>query len=212
MAFSRLDNIDWIMCVTMLESEFYSYRNKLITITIILSVLLLLITSLILIIYVNKNISDTLSKLANDLYRLGNGYLTVSALDKFLDDKYKNNEFGIIVNGFNNTIYKLKNIVKNIINTSNNIELISRELTGSNNDLALITEAQSSSLEQISNSMVKMSLNIKNSSEKSIIGNNMMNDSKISIDKAGLIIDSTTKSMEDVYESSRKITNITKLI
>ncbi len=59
MAFSRLDNINWIMCVTMLDSEFYSDRNTLIIITIILSILLLLITSLIVILYVNKNMVDS---------------------------------------------------------------------------------------------------------------------------------------------------------
>ena len=83
MAFSRLDNIDWIMCVTMLNSEFYSDRNTLIIITIILSILLLLITSFIVILYVNRNISGALSRIASDLNRLGNGDLTVSAPAKF---------------------------------------------------------------------------------------------------------------------------------
>ncbi|OEJ16022.1 chemotaxis protein [Brachyspira hampsonii] len=212
MVFSRLENIDWIMCVTMLDSEFYSDRNTLIMITIILSILLLFITSFIVVLYVNKNISGVLSRIANDLNRLGNGDLTVSAPSKFLTNKYKNHEFGIIANGFNNTIEKLKNIVTNIIDSSNNIELTSKELESGNNDLALRTQSQSSSLEETASSMEQMSSNIKNSAEKSVIGNNMMNDSKRSVEEAGLIIDSTTKSMEMVFEASRKITNITKLI
>ena len=212
MAFSRLDNIDWIMCVTMLDSEFYSDRNTLIKITIILSILLLIITSFIVVRYVNVHISRVLTKLANDLNRLGNGDLTVSAPTKFLSSKYKNHEFGIIANGFNNTIKKLKHIVENIIDSSNNIELTSKELESGNNDLALRTQSQSSSLEETASSMEQMASNIKNSAEKSVIGNDMMNDSKKSVEEAGLIIDSTTKSMEAVYEASRKITNITKLI
>ena len=212
MAFSRLDNIDWIMCVTMLDSEFFADRNTLIKITIILSIILLIITSFIVISYVNVHISRVLSRIANDLNRLGNGDLTVSAPSKFLANKYKNHEFGIIANGFNNTIEKLKNIIENIIDSSNNIELTSKELASGNNDLALRTQSQSSSLEETASSMEQMASNIKNSAEKSIIGNNMMNDSKKSVEEAGLIIDSTTKSMEAVYEASRKITNITKLI
>ena len=212
MAFSRLDNIDWIMCVTMLDSEFFADRNTLIKITIIVSIILLIITSFIVISYVNVHISRVLSRIANDLNRLGNGDLTVSAPSKFLANKYKNHEFGIIANGFNNTIEKLKNIIENIIDSSNNIELTSKELASGNNDLALRTQSQSSSLEETASSMEQMASNIKNSAEKSIIGNNMMNDSKKSVEEAGLIIDSTTKSMEAVYEASRKITNITKLI
>ena len=212
MAFSRLDNIDWIMCVTMLDSEFFADRNTLIKITIILSIILLIITSFIVISYVNVHISRVLSRIANDLNRLGNGDLTVSAPSKFLANKYKNHEFGIIANGFNNTIEKLKNIIENIIDSSNNIELTSKELASGNNDLALRTQSQSSSLEETASSMEQMASNIKNSAEKSIIGNNMMNDSKKSVEEAGLIIDRTTKSMEAVYEASRKITNITKLI
>ena len=212
MVFSRLENIDWIMCVTMLDSEFYSDRNTLIMITIILSILLLLVTSIIVIMYVNLNISRVLSRIANDLNRLGNGDLTVSAQSKFLTNKYKNHEFGIIANGFNSTVEKLKIIVSNIIDSSNNIELTSKELESGNNDLALRTQSQSSSLEQTASSMEQMASTIKNSAEKSVIGNNMMNDSRRSVEEAGLIIDSTTRSMEDVYEASRKITNITKLI
>ena len=212
MVFSRLENIDWIMCVTMLDSEFYSDRHTLIMITIILSILLLLVTSIIVIMYVNLNISRVLSRIANDLNRLGNGDLTVSAQSKFLTNKYKNHEFGIIANGFNSTVEKLKIIVSNIIDSSNNIELTSKELESGNNDLALRTQSQSSSLEQTASSMEQMASTIKNSAEKSVIGNNMMNDSRRSVEEAGLIIDSTTRSMEDVYEASRKITNITKLI
>ena len=212
MAFSRLDNMDWILCVTMLDSEFYSDRNTLIMITIVLSVILLVITSLIVGMYVNKNISRVLSRIASDLKRLGNGDLTVSAPTKFLSSKYQNHEFGIIANGFNNTIEKLKHIVSNIMDSSNNIELTSKELASGNNDLALRTQSQSSSLEQTASSMEQMASTIKNSAEKSVIGNNMMNDSKKSVEEAGLIIESTTRSMEAVFEASRKITNITKLI
>ena len=196
----------------MLDSEFFANKNTLIKITIVLSLLLLIITSFIVIVYVNKNISRVLSRIASDLNRLGNGDLTVSAPTKFLTNKYQNHEFGIIANGFNNTIEKLKNIVSNIIDSSNNIELTSKELASGNNDLALRTQSQSSSLEQTASSMEQMASTIKNSAEKSVIGNNMMNDSKKSVEEAGLIIDSTTRSMEDVYEASRKITNITKLI
>ena len=212
MAFSRLDNMDWILCVTMLHSEFFANKNTLIKITIVLSVILLVITSLIVGMYVNKNISRVLSRIASDLNRLGNGDLTVSAPTKFLSSKYKNHEFGIIANGFNNTIEKLKHIVSNIMDSSNNIELTSKELASGNNDLALRTQSQSSSLEQTASSMEQMASTIKNSAEKSVIGNNMMNDSKKSVEEAGLIIESTTRSMEAVFEASRKITNITKLI
>ena len=212
MAFSRLDNMDWILCVTMLDSEFFANKNTLIKITIVLSVILLVITSLIVGMYVNRNISRVLSRIASDLNRLGNGDLTVSAPTKFLSSKYQNHEFGIIANGFNNTIEKLKHIVSNIMDSSNNIELTSKELASGNNDLALRTQSQSSSLEQTASSMEQMASTIKNSAEKSVIGNNMMNDSKKSVEEAGLIIESTTRSMEAVFEASRKITNITKLI
>ena len=212
MAFSRLDDINWVMCVTMLDSEFYYDRNILIMLSIISSVLLLIITSIMFVIYINLNISRVLSIFANDLYRLGSGDLTVSAPTKFLDNKYKNNEFVLISNGFNNTIIKLKHIISSIIYSSNNIQLTAKDIEEGNRDLVLRTQSQFSSLKHTASFMEKMASIIKNSSEKSLLGNNMMNDAIKSLDEAELIIDSTTKSMDLVYESSKKITNITKLI
>ena len=57
-----------------------------------------------------------------------------------------------------------------------------------------------------------MASTIKSSTEYSITGNNMMISSKSSIDEAGDIIIQTTKNIEEVYDASTKIKNITKII
>ena len=106
----------------------------------------------------------------------------------------------------------MKHIISSIIYSSNNIQLTAKDIEEGNRDLVLRTQSQFSSLKHTASFMEKMASIIKNSSEKSLLGNNMMNDAIKSLDEAELIIDSTTKSMDLVYESSKKITNITKLI
>ena len=60
--------------------------------------------------------------------------------------------------------------------------------------------------------MEEMASTIKSSTSHSVEGNNMMKESMDSIKNAGVIIEETTKSIEEVSEDSEKIKNITKVI
>nr|WP_304353932.1 methyl-accepting chemotaxis protein [Brachyspira innocens] len=67
-------------------------------------------------------------------------------------------------------------------------------------------------MEETASSMEQMASTIKSSADQSIEGNKMMIDSRTSIQNAGEIILDTTKNIEEVYDASTKIKDITKII
>ena len=88
----------------------------------------------------------------------------------------------------------------------------SEKLAAGNVELSKRTESQAASLQETAASMEQMASTIKSSTEYSLTGNDMMISSKSSIDEAGDIIIQTTSNIEEVYEASTKIRNITKII
>ena len=60
--------------------------------------------------------------------------------------------------------------------------------------------------------MEEMASTIKSSAQNSVDGNKVMIDSKNAVLEGGSVIANTTKMIEDVYESSAKIKDITKVI
>ena len=88
----------------------------------------------------------------------------------------------------------------------------SEKLATGNVELSKRTESQAASLQETAASMEQMASTIKSSTEYSLTGNDMMISSKSSIDEAGDIIIQTTSNIEEVYETSTKIRNITKII
>ena len=81
-----------------------------------------------------------------------------------------------------------------------------------NNDLAQRTESQASSLEETAASMNEMASAIKESAESVAQSTSMVSDAKESLNKAGAIVEDSVNKMNDVYEASTKIMDITKLI
>ena len=82
----------------------------------------------------------------------------------------------------------------------------------SSNELSVRTDSQSSSLEETAASIEEMVSNIKTSAEKSLLGKNMMSESMQYIENAANIIAQTASNIEEVYQSSEKIKDITKII
>ena len=86
------------------------------------------------------------------------------------------------------------------------------EVAQGNVDLSDRTESQASGLEETASSMEQIASTIKSSADHTVEGNNMMINSRNAIEEAGRIIEETTQSIEAVYESSSKISAITKII
>ena len=140
---------------------------------------------------------------------IAEGNLKVQIDEKLLKHK---TEFAMLLHSFKNMSDKLREIISQVLTSSDRISLAATEISNGNNDLSHRTEMQASSLEETASSMEEIASTIKSSADNSVHGNEMMQDSEKSVKEAGSIIEETTNNIELVYEASNKITEITKII
>ena len=107
---------------------------------------------------------------------------------------------------------KLAEVVSSVNDASREIMTAAQSMMESSNELSVRTDSQSSSLEETAASIEEMVSNIKTSAEKSLLGKNMMSESMQYIEDAANIIAQTASNIEDVYQASEKIKDITKII
>ena len=117
-----------------------------------------------------------------------------------------------MANSFFDMRDRLSEIIVKVRTSADEIRMNAKELSQGSMDLSRRTESQAASLEETASSMEEMASTIKSSTDQSVEGNKMMIDSRTSIQNAGEIILETTKNIEEVYDASAKIKDITKII
>ncbi len=127
-------------------------------------------------------------------------------------NKYGNDEFGELEKIFDIMSNKLAEVVGNVNDTSREILTAANNMMESSSELSMRTDSQSSSLEETAASIEQMVSNIKTSAQNSLLGKNMMSESIQYIESAANIISQTALNIEEVYHSSEKIKDITKII
>ena len=96
--------------------------------------------------------------------------------------------------------------------SSISVENAANEVLAGNNDLSNRTEMQASSLEETASTMAEMANNVKLAVADIDNGTEIVMQSKEYTEKASQIIEESVSKMDDVYEASSKIMDITKLI
>ncbi|MBW5381636.1 methyl-accepting chemotaxis protein, partial [Brachyspira hampsonii] len=206
-SYTKMKYVPWITSMTMTSEEIFAESRKAILSGIILGIITIISIAIFINIFI-RSITKPLSLVVHEAQKIERGDLTEFA-GKI---KPRKDEIGILAESFANMRHKLVETIKEVNDASICIMNASEKLAKGNVELSKRTEAQSASLQQTAASMEQMASNIKSSTEYSITGNNMMISSKTSIDEAGDIIIQTTKNIEEVYEASTKIRNITKII
>ncbi|MEI0698565.1 methyl-accepting chemotaxis protein [Brachyspira intermedia] len=202
-SYTKMKYVPWITSMTMTSEEIFAESRKAILSGIILGIITIVAIAIFI-----RSITKPLSLVVDEAQKIERGDLT-----EFTGKiKPRKDEIGILADSFANMRYKLVETIKEVNDASICIMNASEKLAKGNMELSRRTEAQSASLQQTAASMEQMASTIKSSTEYSITGNNMMISSKSSIDEAGDIIIQTTKNIEEVYDASTKIKNITKII
>ncbi|WP_295155278.1 methyl-accepting chemotaxis protein [uncultured Brachyspira sp.] len=196
----------WSVIFSKLDSEIYGEIKYTILRTIIIGPIFVILCSILIFMYI-KSITKPLDELVFISKEISNGNLTSS--DRSINRK---DELGILANSFFDMRDRLSEIIFRVRTSVDEIRVNAQELSQGSMDLSRRTESQAASLEQTSSSMEEMASTIKSSTDQSVEGNKMMVESRKSIQNAGDIILETTKNIEEVYEASTKIKDITKII
>ncbi|MEI0477920.1 methyl-accepting chemotaxis protein [Brachyspira pulli] len=180
-------------------------RNVLLVILLaIIAILFLLIPNII-----GRKVSNVINALSKDILAMSEGDLTREIPKHF--DKRKD-EWGDIARGWDKAMKNFNNVINTVKNSAEQVSTAANEVLIGNNDLSQRTEAQASSLEETAASMNQMASAIKESAENVATSTTMVSEAKDHLNKAGQIVEESVSKMDDVYEASNKIMDITKLI
>lgn len=206
-AYHKLKNQPWIIALAMMNYEIYEQNIKLIIAISIIGIISIIILAVLVNLFI-RTITKQLEIVVEEASKIERGDLS-SSKQRI---RQRKDEIGILSKSFVSMRNKLIETITDVNEASNNIVNAAKELSNSNTDLSRRTESQAASLEETASSMEEMASTIKSSTDYAITGNNMMVSSKEAIESAGSIITETTKNIEDVFEASTKIKNITKII
>ena len=206
--FNREPLSDWAIVMSVESGELFGNIYTMRRYAIIGTVAILIVTSILIFLYIGK-ITKILSALSKDLTKLSHGDLRWDVPHFLIAKK---DEFGMIAKAINNFLLVLNEKVRLVYYSANTVKSSAEEVAQGNIDLSDRTENQASGLEETASSMEEIASTIKSSADHTVEGNNMMINSRNAIEEAGRIIEETTQSIEAVYESSSKISAITKII
>ncbi|KLI35200.1 methyl-accepting chemotaxis protein [Brachyspira hyodysenteriae] len=204
--YSRLENLDWYLIMAMDDKVIYKANNDSIIISIIICILSIIFINVFAFLYIKK-VTHPLKVLMQHATSISEGNINA-----YIKDNYGKDEFGQLEKVFDVMSSRLAEVVSNVNNASREIMTAAQSMMESSNELSVRTDSQSSSLEETAASIEEMVSNIKTSTEKSLLGKDMMLESMQYIENAASIIAQTASNIEEVYQASEKIKDITKII
>ncbi|WP_299244447.1 methyl-accepting chemotaxis protein [uncultured Brachyspira sp.] len=204
-----IDGKYWILELMAANSSIFRESNMIRNIMIIIFLLIITISSIMIPYIIKRKVTSIIGYLARDISRIYKGDISFKISKKFLS---MNDEWGEIANGLENTLSSLNKVVTVVKNSAENVSIAANQVLIGNNDLSQRTDSQASSLEETAASMNEMASAIKESAEGVSQSTSMVSEAKEYLSKAGIIVEDSVNKMNDVYESSTKIMDITKLI
>ena len=189
----------------VIQAETTNIRNIMIGILIFILIVSVIITPII----IRKKVSNIIILLAKDIMAMSTGDLTIEIPQGF---EKKNDEWGDIARGWKKAMDNFNSVINTVRHSAEQVTTAANEVLIGNNDLSERTESQASSLEETAASMNEMASAIKESAEGVAQSTSIVIDAKEYINKAGVIIEDSVHKMDNVYEASAKIMDITKLI
>ena len=120
--------------------------------------------------------------------------------------------FGQLKDDSNKTAEQLKEIVQRIQESTDAINVASREIAAGNSDLSQRTEQQASSLEETASSMEELTSTVKQNAENARQANQLAKGASTIAVKGGEVVAEVVTTMDDINASSKKIVDIISVI
>ena len=203
--YKKMSSMPWTSGIGISESLIYSANRKMLLSGSIIGIIGIAASVVFSVFYIRRSISP-IKNIVKEAKEISLGNLASSFYIQS-----RNDEIGELLNSFNDMKSKFSQMIKEILMSSEEIANAANELYQGSEDLAKRTEYQASSLEETASSE-EMASTIKSSAQNSVDGNNVMISSRNAVAEGGSVIADTAKMIEEVYESSAKIRDITKVI
>ena len=208
MSYYNIDNTNWYIIISILESELYASLGRTVLFAILFSLVIIIIVA-VMITGFTRRLTSPLKEALRLANLISTGDLTFDIKEKYLARK---DETAELIMSFDH----MKTSIKNIINIANsNVALTKRtaySLSYSNKDLASRTLSQAADLEKTAEATEEISSTIKKTAENAAIINDMMINARNAVEEAGSIIAETAQNTSQAFEYSQKISGLVKFI
>ncbi|WP_295155012.1 methyl-accepting chemotaxis protein [uncultured Brachyspira sp.] len=204
--YTKIEQLPWVLVLAMDDNIIYRENIIMIEIAVIICLISIILINIIFILYINKTMHP-LESLMLHAQKISEGNIEIAETEK-----YRKDEFGRLEKTFNIMSIKLSEVINEVNEASKEILISSQTMMESSYELSSRTETQASSLEETAASVEEIVSTIQSSTENAVNGKDMMNESIIYIGQAANIITETSSNIEEVYKSSERIKDITKII
>jgi methyl-accepting chemotaxis protein len=152
--------------------------------------------------WASRLIREPLKAMMSDLKKLADGDLNIKITDTFTG---RNDEFGSLANSINTIALSLHRILSNIKKNSDDLTIVSRELTNIINVMLENSSTQASSIEEISSTMEEIASNVELNST------NAQKTNETTVKTIEAIKDSNSSSEQSI-NAMKEVTNKVKII
>ncbi len=149
-----------------------------------------------------KGLNETVSMLGS----MSKGDLTAR-----IDSDYQGT-FNQLKQDANQTSEQFTSIITNIRSAANTVDSASKEINTGNIDLSQRTERAAASLQETASSMVEMTASVKDNAANAKKASNLALATKEKAEEGGKVVSGAVKAMNDISESSDKISSIIGVI
>ncbi|MGR9014681.1 MAG: methyl-accepting chemotaxis protein, partial [Gammaproteobacteria bacterium] len=157
-----------------------------------------------------NELMETTENGINDVVRVLDA-LSRSDLTQVITNDYIGS-FGQLKDDANTTVEKLKEIINQIQQATDNINTGAKEIASGNNDLSHRTEEQAASLEETAASMEELTSTVQHNAANAKQANQLAVDASDIAGKGVVVVDEVVRTMDEINDSSRRIGDIISVI
>lgn len=204
----RLNNAPFFLVFKDSAKEFYDNFNKLMLSFLIIAVILIILEFLLvskIAIPLSKNLNNAINTISSMKDGNFNNKFAESELKKRGVDGHLNNSINDMQTAINNLVSQLKFNIESINDASN-------EISAGIDNLSNRTSSEAAVVEEISASVESLFSAISSTAKNCQLARDMSYEVTQSANKGLQAVNEITNNMGDIYESSKEISNISKVI
>ncbi len=159
-SFAKIPSTGWTVIVKVPTSEFLIKMNRLRTLIISID-LVILVMALVITFFLSSKIANPITEITASLKEISEGNLKIDVKNMV---NY-NDEIGVLSNSLLNMVEKLRGIVSEINQNSDNLSKASAQINDTALEIAQGANEQAASTEEVSSTMEEIQININNNTD-----------------------------------------------
>ncbi|GAA0564869.1 methyl-accepting chemotaxis protein [Rhizomicrobium electricum] len=120
--------------------------------------------------------------------------------------------FAKLKEDFNIAMERLQDTIKNVLNSTNQIDNNASEISAAADDLSRRTEQQAASLEETAAALEEITATVKKTASNAKEASHSVVGAKAAAENGGHVVETAVKAMDAISQSSKQITDITGVI